>query len=169
MFGRLFFSLEPIRVSSNMFFSTVRTLLKMSLRRSAPMQMPPTLLLRVMKPLWFAEEECVLLLTEMHRHRRRLKTLQKLPDYDNKLRNYCSNSDNRLSLRLSLCCNHNHNKWPQHPNKLVHMGDGQWRTMRHTQLSTWSEFMSGFVSNTLQTLKGQQTPSRRKNGKEMWS
>ena len=79
-----------------------------------------------MKPLQFAEGECVLL-PAATRHRQ-LTTLRRLPDCDNKSRNYCSNNDNRLSPRLNLrlCRSHINNKWPQHPNKLVYMGDGPW-------------------------------------------
>ena len=80
---------------------------------------------RPMRSLPFAEGECVLLLAATRRHSQ-LTTLQRLPDCDSKSRNFCSNNANRLNLSLSLRHSHNssHSKWPQHPNKLVHMGDG---------------------------------------------
>ena len=87
------------------------------------MPMPPAPPMRLVKPLQFTEEERVLLmllLTELH-CRLQLTTPLKLSDYGNKWKNCFSNNANRLSLSLSR----SHSKWPQHPNKLVHMGDGQ--------------------------------------------
>ena len=91
------------------------------------METPPTMFQRPMKSLQFTEGECVLLLAATRRHRQ-LTTLRRLPDCDSKSRNFCSNNANRLNLSLShshsRSRSRSHSKWPQHPNKLVHMGDG---------------------------------------------
>ena len=111
-----------------MFLSTVRTLLRCrSEDPHAPTETPPTPSQQPMKSLQFAEEECVLLLAATRRHRQ-LTTLRRSPDCDSKSRNFCSNNANRLNLSLSLrhsrSRSRSHSQWPQHPNKLVRMGDG---------------------------------------------
>ena len=83
-----------------------------------PMRFPP-----------FAEGEFVPLLAATRRHSQ-LTTPQRLPGCDSKSKNFCSNNANRLSLSLSRSRNlsrnrsRSHSIWPQHPIKLVHMGDG---------------------------------------------